>query len=307
MEELFTERLTAARANGRAAVAAVWARAAADLLHARVRGWRPERVPLTVYIDERTTLMIGSDLRYAWRALVRQRGASALVVLMLALGIAANVAVFSLVNGLFLRPFPFPQPDRLAYINTAAPKWNLDVVGINFPDFYQWNKDQKLFDALMHYDFNAFNLSDGGGATRVAARLITGDFTKVLGVEPILGRTFTADEDRPKGPPVVILSTALWRDRFGGDRERRRPHRAARRHRPDDRRRHAAEASFPERGPALGADGGRSRADVSELLGRRHRRMKPGVTIEQAQADIRRAHQPIWDSHARRITSSRRS
>ena len=91
--------------------------------------------------------MTGSDIRYAWRALLRQRGASALAVMMLALGIAANVAVFSLVNGLFLRPFPFDNPDRLVYINTAAPKWNLELVGINYPDFDRWQKDQKLFDA----------------------------------------------------------------------------------------------------------------------------------------------------------------
>src|SRR5262249_12441062 len=189
-----------------------------DLLHARLHSWRAERVPLTVYIDERTTIMIGSGLRYAWCALLRQRGAAALVVLMLALGIAANVAVFSLVNGLFLRPFPFPNPDRLVYVNTTAPKWNLDTVGINYPDFDRWVKDQKLFEALMTFDTAQFNLSDNGGAERVRGARITRDFTKVFGVEPILGRTFTADEDRPKGPRVVILSAALWRDRFGGDR-----------------------------------------------------------------------------------------
>src|SRR4029450_591318 len=156
--------------------------------------------------------------RYAWRALMRQRGACALVVLMLALGIAANVTVFSLLNGLFLRPFPFPQPDRLAFINTAAPKWNLDVVGINFPDFDRWTKDQKLFEALTTFDFGAFNLSDGASASRVRGAFITRDFTRVLGIEPILGRTFTAEEDRPKGPRTGILSTTLWRDRFGAGR-----------------------------------------------------------------------------------------
>ena len=140
MAVLFDERLAAARARGRAAAAAVWLRAISDLVQARLAALRPERVALTVYIDERTTSMAGSDLRYAWRALLRQRGATALVVLMLALGIAANVAVFSLVNGLFLRPFPFPHPDRLVYINTAAPKWNLDAVGINYPDFDRWRR-----------------------------------------------------------------------------------------------------------------------------------------------------------------------
>ena len=159
MEELFAERLAAARAKGTAAVAAVWLRAISDLIQSRFAG-APERVPLTVYIDERTTVMAGSDIRYAWRALLRQRGATALVVAMLALGIAANVAVFSLVNGLFLRPFPFPHPDRLAYINTAAPKWNLETVGINHPDFDLWRKDQKLFEAITYYDQTSINVAD---------------------------------------------------------------------------------------------------------------------------------------------------
>ena len=62
---------------------------------------------------------------------------------MLALGIAASVAVFGLINGLFLRPFPFPEPDRLVYLNETAPRWNLEYVGINFPDFDQWRKEQQ--------------------------------------------------------------------------------------------------------------------------------------------------------------------
>src|SRR5207244_11497012 len=74
------------------------------------------------------------------------------VVLMLALGIAVNVAVFSLVNGLFLRPFPFPHPDRLVYINTAAPKWNLDVVGINYPDFVVWQRSEEHTSELQSPD-----------------------------------------------------------------------------------------------------------------------------------------------------------
>jgi putative ABC transport system permease protein len=296
MDELFAERLAAARANGRAAVAAAWFRAAADLLNARIQTWRATRVPLTVHIDERTTLMIGSDLRYAWRALLRQRGASALVVLMLALGIAANVTVFSLLNGLFLRPFPFPQPDRLVFINTAAPKWNLDVVGINYPDFDRWTKDQKLFEALTTFDFSAFNLSDGAGASRVRGAFITRDFTKVLGIEPILGRTFTADEDRPKGPRVVILSSTLWRDRFGAD-----PNVVGRSVRLDGTPRTIvgvmpAEAAFPDEVqiwvPMAGDPAQTGKSYSGAAIGR----MKPGVTIAQADADLKRAHQPIWDA-----------
>src|SRR5258708_38608401 len=105
---------------------------------------------------------------YGWGAVVGQGGGNTGVGLMVGLGIAANVAVFSLINGLFLRPFPFPHPDRLVYINTAAPKWNLDVVGINYPDFDRWRKDQKLFEAITVFETSNFNLADGGGPDRVS-------------------------------------------------------------------------------------------------------------------------------------------
>ena len=294
MEELFLDRLTAARARGRTAAAGVWLRAVGDLCAARLHG--APRVPLTVEIRETRSFMSLSDLRSAWRALLRQRGASALVVGMLALGIGANVAVFTLINGIFLRPFAFPQPDRLVYINTAAPKWNLDVVGINYPDFYRWTKDQRLFDGLMTYAAAQVTLSDGGSAERVNGALITGDVTRVLGVQPLLGRTFTAEEDRPKGPPVVILSAQLWRDRFGGDRGI-----IGRAVRIDGTARTVVgvmppEASFPYPFriwlPLAGDPAQPYESYDGEAIGR----MKPGVTVDQADADLKRAHQPIWDA-----------
>ncbi len=112
MEAVFRHRLTEARARGRMAAALAWLNAARDLIHAipveMVYQWRRRgRVGLP---RERRSIMFGSDLRYAWRALTHQKLGSGLVVLMLALGIGANVAVFSLVNGLFLRPFPSPSP-----------------------------------------------------------------------------------------------------------------------------------------------------------------------------------------------------
>jgi putative ABC transport system permease protein len=296
MAALFDERLAAARVRGRAAAAAVWLRAISDLLHARLASMRPERVPLTVYIDERTTLMAGSDIRYAWRALLRQRGATALVVLMLALGIAANVAVFSLVNGLFLRPFPFPHPERLVYINTAAPKWNLDTVGINYPDFDRWRKDQKLFEAITIYETANFNLADAGGAERVSGAQMTYDFPRVFGVEPLLGRTFTAEEDKPKGPPVVVISAALWRERFGGDRNV-----LGRTLRLDGITRTIIgvmppEAAFPDDVRLWVPLAGDPAQPYQSYSGDGIGRLKAGVTPEQADADLKRAHQPIWDA-----------
>jgi len=296
MEELFAERLAAAQARGNAAVAAAWLHAAADLARARLATWKTRRVPLTVFIDERTSLMPGSEVRYAWRALLRQRGATTLVVLMLALGIAANVAVFSLVNGLFLRPFPFAHPDRLVYINTAAPRWNLDVVGINYPDFDRWRKDQKLFEAITMYETSNFNLSDGAGAERVRGLQITYDFPRVLGVEPLVGRTFTPEEDRPKAAPVVLLSEAIWRQRFGGDRN------IVGRSLRLDGTVHTivgvmpAAASFPDDVQLWVPMHGDVAQPYQSYSGDGMGRLKPGVTAEQADADLKRAHQPIWDT-----------
>jgi putative ABC transport system permease protein len=296
MEELFDERLRAARSRGRAAAAAVWLRAISDLVHARLSGWSPERVPLTVLIDERTGFMVGSDVRYAWRALLRQRGATALVVFMLALGIAANVAVFSLVNGLFLRPFPFPNPDRLVFINTAAPKWNLEYVGINYPDFERWHKDQKLFEAIAVYETSNFNFADSSGADRMSGLEVTYDFFKVLGVEPLLGRWFTPDEDKPNGPAAVILGEPLWKERFGADRNV-----VGKTVRLDGRARtivgvmpHAA--SFPDDVRLWVPLGGNPVQQFPSYSGTAIARMKPGLTPEQADAEIRRVHQPIWDT-----------
>jgi putative ABC transport system permease protein len=296
MEALFGERLAAARAAGKAAAAAVWLRAISDLLHARFEAFKPERVPLTVYIDERTAFMAGSDIRYAWRALLRQRGATALVVLMLALGIAANVAVFSLVNGLFLRPFPFPHPERLVYINTAAPKWNLDVVGINYPDFDRWRKDQKLFEAMTTYETSNFNLADSGGAQRIRGAQITYDFPRVFGVEPILGRSFTADEDKPKGPPIVVISASLWKEIFGGD-----PNVVGKPLRLDGTTRTIIgvmppEASFPDDVRLWVPFAGDVNQPYESYSGDGIGRLKPGVSAVAADADLRRAHQPIWDA-----------
>ncbi len=161
--------------------------------------------------------MLSSDIRAAWRSLVRQPFATGLAIGMLALGIAASVAVFTLVNGIFLRPFPVPEPDRLVYINETAPKWNLEYVGINYPDFDQWRKDQRLFEAIALHDTATFNLADGPSVERVQGAQITRDFFQVLRMPPLVGRTFTAEEDRPNGTPAVMISEALWRERFGAD------------------------------------------------------------------------------------------
>ncbi|HTI38941.1 MAG TPA: ABC transporter permease [Vicinamibacterales bacterium] len=290
MREMFVEHLRFARARGFAAVCATWSAAIADVLTAR------RRARVNLPNAQRKGDTMGSDIRYALRALRRQRGATVLVLMMLALGIAASVAVFALVNGLFIRPFPFPNPDRLVYINTAAPKWNLDVVGVNYPDFDQWRKGQRLFDAIATYESSTFNLAEGGNPERIAGALITYEFPRVLGVNPILGRTFTPEEDRPHGAPVVLVSSALWKSRFGSD-----PNIVGRTLRVDGTTRTIvgvlpSEAAFPEDALLWIPRAGDPNQKYESYSGDAMARLKPGVTIEAADADLKRAHQPVWDA-----------
>ena len=299
MAELFLLRWREARARGRGARATAWAHALADVLGESARAMRPGR-----FVGERgrkaarrRNLMIGSDVRCAVRSLLRQRLATSLIVAMLALGIAANVAVFGLVNGLFLRPFPFPHPERLVYVNEKAPRWNLEEVGITFPDLVQWRKEQRLFEGLAFYDTARFNLSDGSKADRIPGAQVTHEFAEVLGVRLALGRFFTAPEDRPGGPPVVVLGHGLWKERFGGDE------RVLGRTLRLDGVARTIVGVMPEEG---GFPGGVRllvplAADPSEEGGQSYSgqaigRMKPGVTVEQAEADLLRVQQPIWEA-----------
>ena len=240
--------------------------------------------------------MIGHDLRYALRSLLRQRLAGALVVAMLALGLAANVAVFGLINGLFLRPLAFPEPERLVYINERAPRWNLDVVGINYPDLDQWRREQRQFEAIAYYDGASFNASDGTNALRLEGAQVTHDFAAVLGVKPILGRFFTEEEDRPKGPQVVVISYGLWQDRFGGERDV-----LGKALRLDGVARTVIGVmprgvDFPGGVRVYVPLAAELRNDSQSYSGNGIGRLKPGVTAAQGEVDLLRTQQPIWDA-----------
>lgn len=299
MADLFLVRWQEAVARGRGARAAAWLRALTDILGESVRGLRAVRLG-----GERARmgtpgrkLMIGSDMRCALRSLLRQRLATSLIVVMLAIGIAANVAVFGLVNGLFLRPFPFPHPERLMYVNETAPRWNLEEVGITLADLAEWRKQQRLFEGLAYYDTGSFNVSDGSRADRVRGARVTYELADVLGVRPALGRFFTPDEDRAGGPPAVVLGHGLWKERFGGDEQI-----LGRTLRLDGVARTIV-GVMPEAGDfpggvrvfvPLAADPAEQGGD--SYSGQAIGRMKPGVTVQQAEADLLRAQQPIWEA-----------
>ena len=157
------------------------------------------------------------DLRYAWRALRRTPGFAAVAVLVIALGTGANVALFTVVRGVILRPLPFPQPQRLVmlYESGDAPGFNLVAGGI----YDAWKAHNQTFSSLALLRDIRVQLSGSGGqlAEKLYGGEISSDLLPTLGVQPALGRNFSASDDSPSAGGTVLLSWQLWKRRFGGD------------------------------------------------------------------------------------------
>ncbi len=157
-----------------------------------------------------------SQLKAALRSLARKPGFSLAVVVMFALGIAANTAIFSIFDGLFLSSVPYPEPSRLLYLNEAAPKWNLTVVGISYADFVAWREQNQSFRGMAVFSTGVSTLSGLGDTQRIQTASVTYDLTSTLGITPLLGRGFTPEEDRKDGRKVAMLGYGLWQHKFGG-------------------------------------------------------------------------------------------
>jgi predicted permease len=153
------------------------------------------------------------DIRYGARMQGRSPGYAAAIVLTFALGIGANTALFSVVNGLLLHRLPYRDPDRLLYVSEFWPHEPM-VIGAPSPDFDNWKQRGRLFEALEAYGGTSPTLTGAGDPERLVGVQVTRGFLDLLGVQPVLGRTFTVEEDRRGGPPAVILSYTLWRRNF---------------------------------------------------------------------------------------------
>jgi predicted permease len=143
---------------------------------------------------------------------LKNPGFSAVVVLTLALGIGANAALFSVVNGVLLNPLPYPQPEQLVALNQRTP--NTAAGSISYPNFLDWQKENQTLSAMAVSRGSSFALVGTGEAERVAGRRCTANLFAVLGVRPVLGRDFAPGEDEPGAPPVVLISAELWQRRF---------------------------------------------------------------------------------------------
>jgi len=157
------------------------------------------------------------DLRYGMRMMMKQPAFTLVAVVTLALGIGANTAIFSLVNSILLRPLPFREPDRVVRMLQASPKLGLNSWGVSQADFAAYREQNRSFETIALYNSSETNLTGVGEPERLPVTTVTADFFKVLGVNPLLGRTFVEGEDAPGRNLVCVISHRFWQRRFGGD------------------------------------------------------------------------------------------
>jgi len=157
------------------------------------------------------------DLRYGLRVLVKNPGFTTVAVVALALGIGANSAIFSVVNAVLLRPLPYKDPDRLVMI------WEDDTKG-GYPrdtpaaaNYIDWRDQNQVFEGMAAMADQSFNLTGAGEPERIEGRRVSASLFPLLGVEPQLGRAFSPEEDQPGGSRVAVMSHGLWQRRFGAD------------------------------------------------------------------------------------------
>ena len=155
------------------------------------------------------------DLRYAMRTLARNPGFTVAALLALALGIGANTAVFSVVNGVLLRPLPYSEPERIVWIQDGLTQSSRSRWGACVADFLVWQSRSRSFDPLAAWANNIFNVTGDGEAERVAGFGVTARFFDVLRVRPLQGRTFAPDEDQPGRARVALISERFWERRYG--------------------------------------------------------------------------------------------
>ena len=153
------------------------------------------------------------DVRYGLRILRQSPGFAAIAVLTLALGIGANTALFSVVNGVLLNPLPYPHSEQLASVYGEAPGATQGYV--TYLNFLDWQRESKSFSSMAMYRHEDYNLTGGSQALRVSGYMISADFFSTLGVKPVLGRSFRTDDDQLGAAPVVILGGGFWQRQFG--------------------------------------------------------------------------------------------
>jgi predicted permease len=155
---------------------------------------------------------LAQDVRYAIRTLRKAPGFAAVAIFTLALGIGANTTLFSVVNGVLLKALPYPNPNELfsLYWRTEQDAKS----AFSFPDFLDYQKQNRAFASMAAYYFQDHSLLGAGTPELLRGAMVSADFFPLLGIKPLLGRAFRSDEDKPGGPPVVVIGERLWKQKF---------------------------------------------------------------------------------------------
>ena len=228
------------RERRRAAGPAVWPRILVDLLISAAAERLPRRRPESRHSAERITVnTLLQDLRLTLRGLARTPGFTVVVLLTLALGIGANAAIFSVVNGVLLSPLPFPDPGHLVDFRHQEPYSN-----VSEPEFRDYRRDLRSLERLAAYTGYDANLAGDQEPIRISGARVSDGFFTVLGIAPLMGRTYAPDEEQPaQGPsPVIVISEGVWRTWFGADPK------ILSRDSPPSHRRHAGPVRIPRCG-----------------------------------------------------------
>jgi putative ABC transport system permease protein len=157
------------------------------------------------------------DLKHSLRMFLQSPGFTIAAIAALALGIGANTAIFSVVNAVILKPLTYPEPDRIVLFLLTSPQGSGPAASV--PKFNLWREQTRVFQDVSAYDFGGpgLNLTGGAYPEQIKGIHVTADYFRLFGAPIEQGRTFTAEEDRPHGPHVVVISDGLWRRRYGAD------------------------------------------------------------------------------------------
>lgn len=246
------------------------------------------------------------DLRYGFRMLLNRPGFTLIAMMSLGLGLGANTAIFSLIDAVLLRPLPFPEAERLVMV------WE-DATSVGFPrntpapaNYADWKAQNEVFEDMAAIDWRSLSLAEDGEPEQAEAQGVTANFFSLLGVAPVLGRVFTPEEDQPGRDAVAVLSHGLWQRRFGGD-----PAVVGREILLDGQKRTVI-GVMPPWGRFLSQDTDLwlPMAFTPQQLANRGghyltvvARMKRGVTLEQARADIASITARIRQDHPREASN----
>ncbi|HSK78701.1 MAG TPA: ABC transporter permease [Thermoanaerobaculia bacterium] len=157
------------------------------------------------------------DVRFGLRTLLKSPGTTLAALLALALGIGANTAIFSVVNGVLLKPLPYPDPGELTLVWEKNPELGFPRFSVAPPNFVDWRQQSRSFEHMAAIEFARFNLTGGEQPQAVQGARVSSSFFRLMGVEPARGRGFRPEEDRPGAERVAVISHGLWQSRFGSD------------------------------------------------------------------------------------------